>query len=123
MTVSRILDESPLSDPPVSIFYGVGGTNGQYLMVPSAASLVDLALGDGLDPDHVESARQRVQRSEPTMGVVEGVDPNDLSEAGWGVVFPADGDPKIEAALARLVSFRAEQAQGDTGPRLKGLSR
>jgi hypothetical protein len=50
------------------------------------------------------------------LGVIEGVDPNDLSQAGWGIIFPYE-DPKrssrfaaIEKQLEPLLALRKSQA-------------
>ena len=48
------------------------------------------------------------------LGVVPWIDPRDLKEAGWGVIFPAtmapDRQEAIQAALKPLLALRREQA-------------
>jgi hypothetical protein len=37
------------------------------------------------------------------------IDPNDLAQSGWGMIFPTDLDPKIRGVLTPLVSARKQQ--------------
>ncbi len=80
---------------------------------------VELArLGSGASPDvarmgalerSVRELKQSLARRR-TMGVKEGVDATDLSQAGWGAVFPVGSDPAIREALEPLLALRAAQA-------------
>lgn len=49
------------------------------------------------------------------MGVSKGVNPNNVAEAGWGVIFAAADPnvPEIQEALKPLLDLRREQAQAD----------
>jgi hypothetical protein len=63
----------------------------------------------GVDPQHVVEKHD----AKPTYAAVESVkDPNDLAQAGWGVIFPAGISPDIVAALTPLLDRRKEQAGG-----------
>src|SRR5215212_11813298 len=104
-------------------FNGVDGASGQYLTPPlTNHDLANLAQGKPLteqEPplnsaplDEQESRhlndlawRHRVA-TEATFAPIEGIDPKNLAETGWGVVFAADASPAIREALAPLLEHR-----------------
>jgi len=76
-------------------FNGIDGASGDYLLPPlTAQDLSALARGEGLDVEQIDELKAR-QRQESHYGVKEGVDPKDLSQTGWGVIFAHDADPAI----------------------------
>jgi hypothetical protein len=97
-------------------FNGIDGASGNYLLPALTVKDVSaLARGQELDADHLKDLQARLQQSEAHYGVKEGVDPKDLSQAGWGVIFPYDADPAIHEALDELLKHRHTQ----TGARYK----
>jgi hypothetical protein len=93
-------------------FNGVDATTGQYLLDPMGVDdLSRLARGETIDPEHLKDLKGRRDReAQAHYGVVEGADPKDLSQTGWGVIFPANHDPAIREALAPLLDLRKRQA-------------
>jgi hypothetical protein len=45
-------------------------------------------------------------------------DPNDLTQAGWGIIFASDADPAIKTQLQPLIDLRSRQVQD---PKLFGI--
>jgi Peptidase family C25 len=94
------------------VFNGVNAATGDYLLPPLSADVVSrVATGEVLDPKEVEELRARYASLTSTyLGVVEGVDPLDLGQAGWGIVFAHGVDPAVRDALKPLIEHRREQA-------------
>ena len=95
-------------------FNGINGATGSYLTPPlTAEQVAKLAKGEPLgDEAHLRELKRRTQRGDAHFGVRAGVDPADLAQTGWGVIF-AHGDPQIDAireALTELLVHRREQA-------------
>jgi len=99
-------------DQDLLVFNGIDATTGAYLLSPMSASDVSLlARGETLDSAHVAELKARQQReSQGHYGTIEGADPKDLAQTGWGVIFPHDHDPAIREALAPLLDLRRAQA-------------
>ncbi|MGH8902198.1 MAG: hypothetical protein ACRDYA_11080 [Egibacteraceae bacterium] len=93
-------------------FNGVDGTTGRYLLSPMSPEQVSrVARGERREPGHLRELRWWYQRvTEACFGPKEGVDPTDLAQAGWGVIFPHDADKRIVEALRPLLDHRRAQA-------------
>jgi hypothetical protein len=89
-------------------FNGVDATTGDYLVPPRTAAEV-LAL-------------LRNRPAQPAArAMVPGLDPRDLAESGWGVVFPRPGDPAVREALRPLLEHRRAQATAASEERYREL--
>jgi hypothetical protein len=91
---------------------GVNGATGDYLLAPpSLRDISAVARGEPVDRDQLGELRWWHRRSaEATFAPREGVDPLNLAEAGWGVVFAHDADPAVHEALRPLLDHRRSQA-------------
>ena len=97
--------------PQTVVFNGVNGATGQYLLDVPADEIVASALGTRLDPIERDRRDARLESAQPSFAPIYGVDTADLSQTGWGVVFPAKGDDRTtRQALAKLLNHRQEQA-------------
>ena len=113
----------------VLYFNGINGSSGAYETPPLSPDDLARAIQGDLDlsveperaaeivaesPDDLSVLRQKKQdATEGHFGVKEGVDPGDLSQSGWGVIFAfkdKDRVPAIRDALAPLLNLRREQA-------------
>jgi hypothetical protein len=97
------------------ILNGIDGATGGYLTpAMTLAQVAHLARGTTLG-DAERAVLQRRARAvrERTYGPKEGVDPKDLAQAGWGVIFAADTAPGVREALRELLDHRRAQAARD----------
>jgi hypothetical protein len=99
-------------DQDLLVFNGIDATTGAYLQSPMSVSDASLlARGEILDSAHVAELKARQEReTQSHYGTIEGVDPRDLAQTGWGVIFAANHDPAIREALAPLLDLRRAQA-------------
>lgn len=90
---------------------GINGADGEYLMPELTINQISrLAQGDKLETAHFEELKARHKAAESSFGVAYGIDPEDLSQAGWGVVFAHGIDPSIREAISPLLVHRQGQA-------------
>jgi hypothetical protein len=99
---------------------GIDATTGEYLMPPvDVRELARLATGARLDGPELSDVQNKTRAArQANFAVVEGVDPNDLAQAGWAVVFPvvdagseaASRQAAIRDALAPLLAHRRAAA-------------
>jgi hypothetical protein len=97
-------------DEESCVFNGIDGATGQYLLPPlSQRQVADLARREPRYylPDSLESG---AERSSGEKGPAEGVDPRDLGQTGWGVIFARSVTPAVREALAPLLGLRKSQA-------------
>jgi hypothetical protein len=97
-------------------FNGVNGATGDYLLTPQPAEVIArIAQGEPLDRNHVAELKDWYLRSITDVhGPKTGVDPKNLGQAGWGVIFAFQDEDKVPAvkeALGELLSLRQSQAR------------
>jgi hypothetical protein len=94
------------------LFNGVSGIDGSYPFPPTTvADIAALARGTRLERSFLDKVRSWLDAFlAPDRGVEDEFDPSHLKSAGWGVIFPREGDPKIREALRPLLDLRKAQA-------------
>jgi Peptidase family C25 len=95
-------------------FNGINGSSGDYLLPPLTAEQVSkIAQGEELDPEELDELIRKdkhVKGVEPDFAPIEGVDPKNIAETGWGVIFAYNADPAIREALSELLDHRKKEA-------------
>lgn len=100
-------------------FNGINGATGEYLLPPlTPEQVAKIAQGEKFDPAHLSELQRKyrhVKGLEPDFAPIEGVDPKNLAETGWGVIFAFDPEakgpnPAIKEALRELLEHRQTQA-------------
>lgn len=103
--------------PATLHFNGINAETGGYAY-PSAFSdevaaiaAARIAAFETGEPRHLAELKRRQRAlTTPDYAPVEGVDPKDLAQTGWGVIFAHDADPAVKAALKPLLDLRKSQA-------------
>ncbi len=93
-------------------FNGINGSTGDYLLPPMTTEQVSrIAQGQKFDPDELQDIELKIRQKQGTdFAPIEGVDPKDLAQTGWGVIFALNADPAIREALSELLDHRKKQA-------------
>ncbi len=110
-----------MSNSQYLVFNGINGANGDYLLPPMTSQQISkIVQGEPQAAerikklrwsDHIKELKWWFQRvTQAILGPIEGIDPKNLAETGWGIIFAADADPAIREALRELLEHRREQA-------------
>ena len=104
-----------MNEEDLLFFNGINGSTGDYLLPPMTPEQVSrIAQGEEFDPDQLQDIQlKNRQREEPDFAPIEGVDPKDLAQTGWGVIFPGGDSSEIKDirdALSELLNHRKKQA-------------
>ncbi len=92
-------------------FNGVNGDTGEYDLPPMTGEELFSFIRGEAPAENLNELRFRYQQStQQHLGVKEGIDPKDLAQAGWGVIFAHDADPAVKEALSDLLELRRKQA-------------
>lgn len=95
---------NPNTDP--LYFNGINGATGEYGFPPMTGEQFSACLLGEAAPDNLAELQFKRQQSQECFGVKEGIDPKQLAETGWGIVFASDADPAIKEALSDLLNLR-----------------
>lgn len=100
-----------VADQQMLYFNGLDATTGSYALPPMSGNDLARFIQGTEAPDNLNELRFRYQQSQQKhLGVKEGVDPKNLAETGWGVIFAYDANPAIKEALGELLALREQQA-------------
>lgn len=97
------------------VFNGINGATGDYLLEMTPSELSQVVRDEKLDEKHLQELKAKFERAnQQTFAPMEGVDPKNLAETGWGVVFAWNADQNVNAklreALSELLDHRKRQA-------------
>jgi hypothetical protein len=109
--------------PTQLAFNGIYADTGESALPPmsteelAAIARASVDSGELADKRLVKDLQRRKKRdddaADPTkghLGPIEGVDPKDLAQAGWGVIFASDADPLLIESLRPLLDHRKAEA-------------
>jgi hypothetical protein len=94
---------------------GINAVSGEYLVKPiKVKDIAGMAKGETRSKSlltWLAGIWHTIQT--PFMGLPLGIDPADVTQAGWGIVFLKDEDPGVVAALQPLIEHRRQQIHND----------
>lgn len=94
----------PLGENEMPLPFGIEADTGERF-----PGLTDTDL-DRVESDKKE-VRERGERGAADHLAIADIDPNNLEEAGWAVLFAKDADPAVKHALEPLLTLRESQAK------------
>ena len=98
-----------MNEEDLLFFNGINGSTGDYLLPPLTEEQVSrIAQGEEFHPDDKEDIDLKMGLG-PDFVLIEGVDPKNLAETGWGVIFAHNAGPAIREALSELLEHRKKQ--------------
>jgi hypothetical protein len=102
-------------DDAVVYANGVDATTGRYLLAPmTTAQVAAMAGSEHVDRERVGAFRNVKNALElKHLGLPFDVDPLDISQAGWAIVFHKDEDSAVKAALQPLITHRSAQVRNE----------
>jgi hypothetical protein len=109
---------------PDDLFYanGLNADTGDYAYPPmDLKGVAEQALAEVFPKEHVQELLGKWFRvSQPDFAPADDdLDPRNLADVGWGVVYPHGIDPEIPKALAPLVEHRKAQASARSDKRFR----
>ena len=97
------------------VFNGIDATTGEYLVPPMQLDeIASIARGEKPKKDiltWLATVWHKIRT--PYMGLPLGVEPSDVAQAGWAIVFLKDEDPAVKAALQPLIDHRTAQIHNE----------
>ncbi len=91
-------------------FNGINGSTGDYFQSPLTPEQVSKVVkGEKFDQTHLDELEEK-NRKDSHFAPMEGIDPKNIAETGWGVIFAHGADPAIREALSELLVHRQKQA-------------
>ena len=108
---SETEDKELLEGDELLYFNGIDGDTGQYALPPMTGNELSGFIRQESQPENLAELRYRYEEStKKSMGVREGIDPKQLDQTGWGVIFSSAADPAVKEALIGLLNLRSQQA-------------
>ncbi|MCI5162525.1 MAG: hypothetical protein D3917_11020 [Candidatus Electrothrix sp. AX5] len=94
-------------------FNGINGATGGYLTPEmTAADVSKIVRDEKFNKEHLQDLIDRYNKPDH-LGPIAGIDPTNLAQAGWGIIFAFDDRDKVAArkeSLKPLLDLRKEQA-------------
>ena len=97
------------------IFNGINAVTGEYLLPPMTVDeIASIIKGEKKEKKVLTWLAEVWHKIRTTyMGLPVGVEPSDVAQAGWGIVFHKDESPAVKAALQPLIDHRRQQINND----------